>query len=111
MNCKASQSLPPAGGKKLGSFFTATCAWGKIPLRLPVWNFGVYAEIMRAAACKTFWQKIPQEFSPGQLNRFMALSMPWVITAGMAWDARSRASSRIFCSSPMGMPMTQSTTS
>ena len=33
---KASQSLPPAGGKELGSFFTATCAWGKIPLRLPV---------------------------------------------------------------------------
>ena len=33
---KASQSLPPAGGKKMRSFFTATCAWGKIPLRLPV---------------------------------------------------------------------------
>ena len=26
--------------QKLRSFFTATCAWGKIPLRLPVWNFG-----------------------------------------------------------------------
>ena len=25
----ASQSLPPAGGKKSKSFFTATCAWGK----------------------------------------------------------------------------------
>ena len=39
---KASQSLPPAGGKKLGSFFTATCAWGKYfsdCKRLQVWNF------------------------------------------------------------------------
>ena len=25
--------------EKMKSFFTATCAWGKIPLRLQVWNF------------------------------------------------------------------------
>ena len=56
---KASQSLPPAGGKKFKSFFTATCAWGKIPLRLPVWNFAACDKIMRAADCKPLWQKIP----------------------------------------------------
>ena len=61
---KASQSLPPAGGKKIKSFFTATCAWGKIPLSLQVWNFCAQrknyarsAKIMRAADCKPPWQK------------------------------------------------------
>ena len=45
--------------EKLKSFFTATCAWGKIPLRLPVWNFVACDKIMRAADCKPLWQKIP----------------------------------------------------
>ena len=45
--------------KKFKSFFTATCAWGKIPLRLPVWNFAACDKIMRAADCKPLWQKIP----------------------------------------------------
>ena len=49
--------------KKFKSFFTATCAWGKIPLRLPVWNFVACDKIMRAADCKPLWQKIPTEFS------------------------------------------------
>ena len=49
--------------KKFKSFFTATCAWGKIPLRLPVWNFAACDKIMRAADCKPLWQKIPTEFS------------------------------------------------
>ena len=40
------------------SFFTATCAWGKIPLRLPVWNLCADgAQIMRAADCKHFVEK------------------------------------------------------
>ena len=60
---KASQSLPPAGGKKLRSFFTATCAWGKIPLRLPVWNLSVMdGQIMRAADCKPFVGKTRRVF-------------------------------------------------
>ena len=49
--------------KNFKSFFTATCAWGKIPLRLPVWNFVACDKIMRAADCKPLWQKIPAEFS------------------------------------------------
>ena len=60
---KTSQSLPPVGGKKLSSFFTATCAWGKIPLRLPVWNLSVMdGQIMRAADCKPFVGKIRRVF-------------------------------------------------
>ena len=69
---KASQSLPPAGGKKLKSFFTATCAWGKIPLRLQVWNFAACGKIMRAADCKPFGRKI-EDFSPAQFS-----SYPWL---------------------------------
>ena len=53
----------PQAAKKFKSFFTATCAWGKIPLRLPVWNFAACDKIMRAADCKPLWQKIPTEFS------------------------------------------------
>ncbi len=53
----------PQAAKKFKSFFTATCAWGKIPLRLPVWNFVACDKIMRAADCKPLWQKIPTEFS------------------------------------------------
>ena len=49
----------PQAAKKFKSFFTATCAWGKIPLRLPVWNFAACDKIMRAADCKPLWQKIP----------------------------------------------------
>ena len=49
----------PQAAKKFKSFFTATCAWGKIPLRLPVWNFVACDKIMRAADCKPLWQKIP----------------------------------------------------
>ena len=94
----------------MGSFFTATCAWEKIPLRLPVWNFEQGLKIMRAADCKPFGRK-NEVFSPAQLNLFMALSIPRVMTAEMARAARSRVSRRIFCSSPMGIPMTQSTTS
>jgi len=60
---KASQSLPPVGGKKFRSFFTATCAWGKIPLRLPVWNFAASGKIMRAADGKPFVGKTPEGFS------------------------------------------------
>jgi hypothetical protein len=60
---KASQSLPPVGGKKIRSFFTATCAWGKIPLKLPVWNFAASGKIMRAADCKPFVGKTPEVFS------------------------------------------------
>ena len=58
----ASQSLPPAGGKKSKSFFTATCAWGKIPLRLQVWNFAACGKIMRAAGCKPFVGKTRRVF-------------------------------------------------
>ena len=36
---------------------------GKIPLRLPVWNFGACGKIMRAADCKPFGRKI-KDFSP-----------------------------------------------
>ena len=53
----------PQTAKNFKSFFTATCAWGKIPLRLPVWNFVACDKIMRAADCKPLWQKIPTEFS------------------------------------------------
>ena len=49
----------PQTAKNFKSFFTATCAWGKIPLRLPVWNFVACDKIMRAADCKPLWQKIP----------------------------------------------------
>ena len=31
--------------KKSKSFFTTTCAWGKIPLRLQVWNFAACGKI------------------------------------------------------------------
>ena len=31
--------------EKFKSFFTATCAWGKIPLRLPVWNFELSSKL------------------------------------------------------------------
>ena len=55
---KTSQSFPPAGVKKLGSFFTATSAWEKLPLRLPVWNFAACGKIMRAAGCKPLTRKI-----------------------------------------------------
>ena len=54
---KASQSLPPAGGKELGSFFTATCAWGKIPLRLPVWNFAALRQNYARSRLPSLWQK------------------------------------------------------
>ena len=56
---KASQSLPPAGGKKLGSFFTATCAWGKIPLRL---QETASVEFLRGAGCNPFVGKIQRIF-------------------------------------------------
>ena len=53
--------------KKLGSFFTATCAWGKIPLRLQVWNFCAarknYARSRLQAPCR----KIPKEFSTAKM--------------------------------------------
>ena len=54
---KASQRLPPAGGKELGSFFTATCAWGKIPLRLPVWNFCALRKNYARSRLQSLWQK------------------------------------------------------
>ena len=54
---KASQSLPPAGGKKLKSFFTATCAWGKIPLRLQVWNFCALRKNYARSSLQSLWQK------------------------------------------------------
>jgi len=59
--------LPPAGGKKLGSFFTATCAWGKTPLRLQVWNFAAGGKIMRAAGGKPLTRKIENFF--GKLKK------------------------------------------
>ena len=44
--------------KKFKAFFTATCAWGKIPLRLQVWNFyTVGVKIMRAADCNFLAEK------------------------------------------------------
>ena len=60
---KASQSLPPAGGKKFKSFFTATCAWGKIPLRLPVWNFEPRAQNYARSRLRAFCRKNPEGFS------------------------------------------------
>ena len=59
----------PQAAKNFKSFFTATCAWGKIPLRLPVWNFVACDKIMRAADCKPLWQKIPAEFSASKKKR------------------------------------------
>ena len=59
--------------KKLKSFFTATCAWGKIPLRLPVWNlFACGEQIMRAADCNPFGEK-NEVFSPAILPLILAL--------------------------------------
>ena len=50
--------------KKFKTFFTATCAWEKIPLRLQVWNFyTISVKIVRAADCDLFGRKI-EDFSP-----------------------------------------------
>ena len=71
---KASQSLPPAGGKYFKSFFAATCAWGKIPLRLPVWNFCADgAQIMRAADLGPFVGKNRRFFRQHQAPQGFSL--------------------------------------
>ena len=43
--------------EKFKSFFTATCAWGKIPLRLQVWNFEPTAQNYARSRLQAFWQK------------------------------------------------------
>ena len=49
---------PPERRKKVRSFSPATCASGKILLRLQVWNLcAVDAQIMRAADCSLFVKK------------------------------------------------------
>ena len=98
---RASQSLPPAGGEILKSFFTATCAWGKIPLRLPVWNlFACGEQIMRAADCNPFGEKtkffrqqyyhLSLPFSSGKTN----------VSASMATSSMESSGSKVvkFCS-------------
>ena len=49
--------------EKLGSFFTATCAWGKIPLRLQVWNFCAQSKNYARSRLQTFWQKNQRFFA------------------------------------------------
>ena len=55
----ASQSLPPTGGKKWRSFFTAACAWGKIPLRLPVHHSEPQAQNDAPSRLQPLCRKIP----------------------------------------------------
>ena len=45
------------------SFFTATCAWGKIPLRLQVWNFEPRAQNYARSSLQVFCRKNPEGFS------------------------------------------------
>ena len=92
---KNSQSLPPAGGKKLESFFTATCAWGKIPLRLPVWNFAACGKIMRAAGGKPLTRKI-ENFS-GKLKKGCPEGQPF-------YDLRNYSSMSITTPEPTVRP-------
>ena len=92
---KTSQSLPPAGVKKLGSFFTATCAWGKAPLRLPVWNFAACGKIMRAAGCKPLTRKI-ENFS-GKLKKGCPEGQPF-------YDLRNYSSMSITTPEPTVRP-------
>ena len=49
--------------QKWGSFFTATCAWGKIPLRL---QETASVEFLRAAGCNPFAGKIQRIFPTGE---------------------------------------------
>ena len=49
--------------EKLGSFFTATCAWGKIPLRLQVWNFCAQSKNYARSRLQAFWQKNQRFFA------------------------------------------------
>ena len=93
---KASQSLPPAGGKKLKSFFTATCAWGKIPLSLQVWNFCAqrknYARsrLQTPLAEKTKFfrqlQKGRRDAPPFLISGFITPGYPWP----RPWGRRTR---------------------
>ena len=43
--------------EKMRLFFTATCAWGKIPLRLPVWNFEPMAQNYARSRLQAFCRK------------------------------------------------------
>ena len=71
--------------EKLRSFSLATCAWEKIPLRLPVRNFGAlrrnYARSRLGAICR----KIPKEFStasippPSKRKRIVCVCLPVVV--------------------------------
>ncbi|WP_337594467.1 hypothetical protein, partial [Vescimonas sp.] len=58
---KASQSSRPQT-RKLQSFFTATCAWGKIPLRLQVWNFCALRKNYARSRVQPFVEKFRRNF-------------------------------------------------
>ena len=64
--------------EKLGSFFTATCAWGKIPLRLQVWNFCAQSKNYARSRLQAFWQK-NQRFFARCLNTPRPSKCPWCI--------------------------------
>jgi len=49
--------LPPAGGKKIKSFFTAACAWENIPLRREVIEFYRLRQNYARGRLGAFWQK------------------------------------------------------
>ena len=71
--------------KKFKSFFTATCAWGKIPLRLQVWNFCARRKNYARGRLQAFWQKIPQEFSPEFFTRRPCLFRRAEPVSGPRW--------------------------
>ena len=66
--------------KKLGSFFTATCAWGKKYLSGESSGISAfYAEIMRAAACKPLAKKIQRFFASCFYPCFSSFSLVWML--------------------------------
>nr|DAW30605.1 MAG TPA: hypothetical protein [Caudoviricetes sp.] len=56
--------------EKLKSFFTATCAWGKIPRKLQVWNFNAMRQNYARSRLQSFCREIPKKFSAGSDGHF-----------------------------------------
>lgn len=59
----------PQAAKNSNHFSLRHVCGGKIPLRQPIWNSVACGKIMRAADCKSLWQKNPQEFLPAKKRR------------------------------------------
>ena len=75
--------------EKLGSFFTATCAWGKIPLSPQVWNFGPKAQNYARSGVQAFWQK-KRSFFARNFYPHRAVSMGMICFLRLMTPGRNR---------------------